>query len=253
MSKLFIVGTGPGALDLLAPAARRALEQCTDLVAYSLYIELLGAVAADKTRHDSPLGEEVDRARLALDVAADGNTTALVSSGDAGIYAMATVVFEVLDHENNARWDDVDIEVIPGISAMQLAAARVGAPLGHDFCTVSLSDLLTPWEVIERRIAAAAAGDFVVSFYNPVSKRRDWQLNSARDVLLAQRGGDTPVVVARNLGRDTEAVSVIKLADLDAKNIDMLTLVMVGNSETRYTGQWVYTPRGYAGKKDYTQ
>ena len=245
MSKLFIVGTGPGSLELLVPAAKAALEQCTDLVAYSLYLDLLGELIEGKTRHDSPLGEEVDRARLSLDIAATGKTTALISSGDAGIYAMATVVFELLAGKDKAQWQGVDVEVVPGISAMQLAAARVGAPLGHDFCTISLSDLLTPWEVIERRLNAAAAGDFVVSFYNPVSKRRDWQLNTARDILMAQRGGETPVVIARNLGRDTEAVKVIKLENLDATDIDMLTLVMVGNSETRYDGKWVFTPRGY--------
>ncbi len=248
MHKLFIIGTGPGTPELLVPAAKTALQHCTDLVAYSLYLELLGPLIAGKTCHDSPLGEEVARARLSLEIAASGNTTALVSSGDAGIYAMATVVFELLASDSEKRWSMVDVEVIPGISAMQLAAARVGAPLGHDFCTISLSDLLTPWGVIEKRLHAAAAGDFVVSFYNPVSRRRSWQLNAARDILLAQRGGDTPVVVARNLGRETEAIGVITLAQLDAKDVDMLTLVMVGNSETRYAGGWVYTPRGYAGK-----
>ena len=249
MSKLFIIGTGPGTPELLVPAAKTAVQQCTDLVAYSLYLEILGDLVEGKTCHDSPLGEEVARARLSLDIAATGKTTALVSSGDAGIYAMATVVFELLAGDGDGQWGDVDVEVIPGISAMQLAAARVGAPMGHDFCTISLSDLLTPWEVIEKRLHAAAQGDFVISFYNPVSKRRDWQLNTARDILLKQRGGDTPVVIARNLGRETENVSIIKLADLDAKDIDMLTLVMVGNSETQYDGKWMYTPRGYAGKQ----
>ncbi|MEM7206261.1 MAG: precorrin-3B C(17)-methyltransferase [Pseudomonadota bacterium] len=248
MQKLFIIGTGPGALDLLVPAARSALTQATDWVAYGLYIDLLGELGEGKTRHDKELGEEIDRAKLALELAASGKITALISSGDPGIYAMATVVFEQLASDAADRWSDVEVEVIPGISAMQLAAARVGAPLGHDFCTISLSDLLTPWDVIEQRLNAAAAGDFVVSFYNPVSTRRDWQLNKARDILMSQRGGETPVIIARNLGRDTEDVRVILLAELDAKDVDMLTLVMVGNSETRYNGKWMYTPRGYAGK-----
>jgi len=248
MNRLSIVGTGPGALDLLVPAARAALEQASDWVAYGLYIDLLGELAEGKTRHDKALGEEIDRARLALDLAANGKTTALISSGDAGIYAMATLVFEQLGSDKASRWRDVEVEVVPGISAMQLAAARVGAPLGHDFCTISLSDLLTPWAVIEQRLYAAATGDFVVSFYNPVSERRDWQLNAARDILLARRGAETPVIIARNLGRDTESVEVITLSELNAKDIDMLTLVMVGNSETRFDGKWVYTPRGYAGK-----
>lgn len=249
MNKLFIIGTGPGAPELLVPAATTALQQCTDLVAYHLYLQLLGDLIKGKTCHDSPLGEEVDRARLSLDTVANGKTTALISSGDAGIYAMASVVFELLGTDENPQWKSVEIEVIPGISAMQLAAARVGAPLGHDFCTISLSDLLTPWAVIEKRLHAAAAGDFVVAFYNPVSKRRDWQLNTARDILQAQRGAKTPVIVARNLGRTTESVNVITLEQLDARHIDMLTLVMVGNSETRNIGKWVYTPRGYAGKR----
>ena len=248
MKKLFILGIGPGTPELLAPAAREALAQCTDCVGYSLYIDLLGSLAEGKQRHDSPLGEEIARARLALDIAASGKRTALISSGDAGIYAMATVVFEQLDCEPDAAWADIEIEVVPGISAMQLAVARIGAPLGHDFCTISLSDLLTPWAVIERRLRAAADGDFVVSFYNPVSKRRDWQLNTAREILLTGRGPDTPVVIARNLGRDDEQVRVIRLAELDAANIDMLTLVMVGNRETVWNGTWVYTPRGYAQK-----
>ncbi len=248
MGKLYIIGIGPGTRELLVPAAKIALLQCTDLVAYSLYLELLGDAVDGKTCHDSPLGEEVARAGLSLDIAASGRTTALVSSGDAGIYAMATLVFELIAGDDRGAWSGVDIEVIPGISAMQLAAARVGAPLGHDFCTISLSDLLTPWSVIEKRLHAAAAGDFVVAFYNPVSKRRDWQLNSARDILLAQRGARTPVVVARNLSRETEHVRVIALAELDAADIDMLTLVIVGNSETRNTGRWVFTPRGYSQK-----
>jgi precorrin-3B C17-methyltransferase len=249
MHKLFILGIGPGTPELLVPAAKTALQQSTDLVGYSLYLELLGDLVEGKTCHGRRLGEEVKRAGLSLDIAASGKTTALVSSGDAGIYAMAAVVFELLEGAGDPVWAAVDVEVIPGISAMQLAAARVGAPLGHDFCTISLSDLLTPWDVIEKRLHAAAAGDFVVAIYNPVSKSRNWQLDTARDILIAQRGGETPVVVARNLGRETEAVRTITLAQLDASTVDMLTLVLVGNSETRNTGRWVYTPRGYSEKQ----
>ena len=257
MTKLFVVGTGPGDRQLVAPKAREAIVASTDLVAYGLYLDLLGDVCDGKQHHDLPLGEEIGRARLALDLAAAGKTTALISSGDIGIYAMATLVFELLDQqlqgkENHPEWLNVDIEVIPGISAMQAGASRVGALLGHDFCTVSLSDLLTPWETIEKRIHSAGTGDFVISFYNPVSKKRDWQLNHARDILLQYRPKETPVLLGRQLTREDESIRIITLSELDAKDVDMFTLVSVGNSESRHivngSKEWVYTPRGYSKK-----
>jgi len=198
--------------------------------------------------------EETARCRAALDLAAGGRTVALVSSGDAGVYGMAALVFELLDREDKADWNRIAIQVVPGLSALQAAAARAGAPLGHDFCTVSLSDLLTPWPVIEQRPRAAAAGDFVVALYNPVSRRRRNQLPAARDILLAGRPADTPVILARNLGRDGETVAVTRLAELTANDADMLTVVLVGAASTRAVvrgvNRWVYTPRGYAGKVD---
>lgn len=257
MSKLFVVGTGPGDLQLLAPKAAQAIQASSDLVAYGLYLDLLGQICDGKTHHDLPLGEEIGRARLALDLAASGKTTVLISSGDIGIYAMATLVFELLDlqlagKENHPEWLDVEIEVIPGISAMQAGAAAVGAMLGHDFCTVSLSNLLTPWETIEKRIHSAGQGDFVVSFYNPVSKKRDWQLNTARDILLTYRPASTPVLIGRQLTREDQEITIITLDQLDAKDVDMFTLVSVGNSESRHivngSKEWVYTPRGYSKK-----
>lgn len=257
MSKLFVVGTGPGDSALLVPQALNAIASSTDLVAYGLYLDLLGDICRDKTHHDLPLGEEIARARLALDLAASGKYTALISSGDIGIYAMATLVFELIDQqlqgkEQHPEWLGVEIEVIPGISAMQAGASRVGAMLGHDFCTISLSDLLTPWQTIDKRIHAAGAGDFVVSFYNPVSRKRDWQLNHARDVLLQYRPAETPVLLGRQLTRKDESIRIITLAELDAKDVDMFTLVSVGNSESRHivngSREWVYTPRGYSKK-----
>ena len=175
---------------------------------------------------------------------------ALISSGDPGIYAMAALVFEQLDQADRPDWRRPEITVVPGISALQAAAARIGAPLGHDFCANSLSDLLTPWPAIERRLKAAAEGDFVVALYNPVSRRRDWQLRAAVEALGRCRRGDTPVVVARNLGRDGESVSVIRLDQVAAAEIDMLTVLLVGSRATRLVsrgdgGAWVYTPRGY--------
>ncbi|MFT6909100.1 MAG: precorrin-3B C17-methyltransferase [Oleiphilaceae bacterium] len=257
MSQLFVVGTGPGDSQLIAPKALDAIKASSDLVAYGLYLDLLGSICDGKTHHDLPLGEEIGRASLALDLAASGKTTALISSGDIGIYAMATLVFELLDlqlqgKENKPQWLDVDIEVIPGISAMQAGASKVGAMLGHDFCTISLSDLLTPWETIEKRVHSAGAGDFVVSFYNPVSKKRDWQLNHARDILLKYRPPLTPVLLGRQLTREDESIRILSLDQLDAKDVDMFTLVSVGNSESRHiingTKEWVYTPRGYKKK-----
>lgn len=257
MSKLFIVSSGPGDLELLTPKAKQAIQASTDLVAYGLYLDLLGELCTGKTHHDLPLGEEIGRARLALDLAASGKTTALISSGDIGIYAMATLVFELLDmqlqgKESHPEWLNVEIEVIAGISAMQAGASCVGAMLGHDFCTISLSDLLTPWQTIEKRLHSAGQGDFVVSFYNPVSKKRDWQLNTARDILLQYRPVSTPVVLGRQLTREDESIRIIRLDELDAKDVDMFTLVSVGNSESRHilngSKEWVYTPRGYSKK-----
>jgi cobalt-precorrin 5A hydrolase/precorrin-3B C17-methyltransferase len=253
--KLSVIGIGPGQEPWRTPEASRLIAEASDLVAYGLYLDLLGKAIDGKTRHDFGLGEEEKRVRAALDLAAKGKNVALISSGDIGIYAMATLVFELIEREERLDWSRLDIEVTPGISALQAAAARAGAPLGHDFCTISLSDLLTPWEVIEKRIIAAAEGDFVISFYNPVSMKRRTQLHAAKRILLEHRPADTPVIIARNLGRETENVSFVSLNDLDPEKIDMLTLVMVGSSESRLTTtnsetkSWVYTPRGYSGKQ----
>lgn len=251
---LFVVGIGPGQAAWRSPEVSRMIGRATDLVGYSLYLDLLGPLTKGKARHDFDLGREEARVRHAMELAGEGRSVALVCSGDAGIYAMATLVFELLD-----KGDVSDaarrIEVVnsPGISALQGAAARAGAPLGHDFCTISLSDLLTPWEDIQRRVRAAGEGDFVIAFYNPVSKKRRTQLAFARDELLKYRPADTPVILATNLGRDGETVRIVPLADLDVDEVDMLTVVIVGSSNSRVvtTGDgrsWAYTPRGYARK-----
>lgn len=251
--RLFVIGMGPGTADWRTPEATRLVGLASDLVGYGLYLDLLGPLAAGKRRHDYALGEEETRVRAALDLAAEGRSVALVSSGDAGIYAMATLVFELLERGGRDDWRRLEIVVAPGISALQAAAARIGAPLGHDFCTISLSDLLTPWPAIERRLQAAAEGDFVVAFYNPVSQRRRHQLARAREILLTRRPAETPVVLASNLGREGERVRVTTLGALRVEEVDMLTVVLVGSSETRALsrgdgGRWVFTPRGYAGK-----
>lgn len=250
---LAVVGTGPGDPVWRTPEVEAAVLRASDLVGYGLYLDLLGPLAAGKTRHGYELGEEETRVRVALDLAAEGRDVALVCSGDPGIYAMAALVFELLERGGNTAWRRADIRVMPGVSALQAAAARAGAPLGHDFCTISLSDLLTPWPVIERRIGAAAAGDFVIAFYNPVSQRRRQQLATAVEILRRHRPAETPVVLARNLGRPGESLTVMDLAELSPDKVDMLTVVLVGSGETRRVargggGDWVYTPRGYAAK-----
>lgn len=252
--RLTVVGIGPGAHGWRTPAVSAAVARATDLVGYGLYLDLLGDLTTGKDRHQTDLGAETERARHALDLAAEGREVALVCSGDAGIYALATLVFELLDQVADPAWKTVDVVVEPGVSALQAAAARAGAPIGHDFCTVSLSDLLTPREVILKRVEAAAQGDFVISFYNPVSKRRREALAQARDILLKHRPADTPVILARNLGRPEETVDVVALCDLEVDMADMLTLVMVGNSDSRTLAHGgktrVYTPRGYAKKRE---
>jgi cobalt-precorrin 5A hydrolase/precorrin-3B C17-methyltransferase len=252
---LALVGLGPGDAAWRAPEAEARIRAATDLVGYRLYLDLLGAVAEGKTLHPYDLGEEDARVRAALDLATEGRDVALICSGDPGIYAMAALVFELLDREPRSEWRRPEVAVVPGISALQAAAARAGAPLGHDFCAISLSDLLTPWPVIENRLRAAAEGDFVVALYNPVSRRRTTQLVRAVEILGAKRPAETPVVLARNLGRDGESLRVMDLAALTPEAVDMLTVVLIGSSATRRVdkgdgGVWVYTPRGYAAKAD---
>jgi cobalt-precorrin 5A hydrolase/precorrin-3B C17-methyltransferase len=248
--KLSIVGIGPGTPAMRSPEVTAALAAAEDWVGYSLYLDLAGNGAA--IRHPYGLGDEEARTAHALKLAGDGRDVALVCSGDAGIYAMASLAFELLDrHGKEPEWDGArraEIQVLPGITAMQAASAKAGAMLGHDFCAISLSDLMTPWDAIRRRIEAAAAGDFVVAFYNPVSQRRRHQFREAREILLANRPSETPVVLASNLGRPEELVRHTTLGEVSADDIDMLTVVLVGSSQTRRVGPWAYTPRGYGDK-----
>ncbi len=252
--ELFVIGLGPGASGWRTAEAEDLIARATDLVGYELYIELAGPLTRGKRLHSYTLGEEEKRVRAALDLAGEGRRVGLLCSGDPGIYAMASLVYELIDREDNPGWRRLHIQVSPGVSAFQAAAARAGAPMGHDFCAISLSDLMTPWEIIERRILAASEGDFNIAFYNPVSARRTTQLGRAREILLAYRPPETPVIVARNLGRPGEEVRVIALSELSAEGVDMLSVVLVGSSETRVSPNGsatprVYSPRGY-GQKD---
>ncbi len=252
--RLFVVGLGPGDTDMRTPLASRALSRASDWVGYGLYLDLAADMAQGKRLHPFPLGGEEERVRHALALAAKGRDVALLCSGDAAIYAMAALVFEVLERggvsDDEAR---VRVEVIPGVSAFQAASARAGALIGHDFCAISLSDLLTPWEVIERRLKAAARGDFVTALYNPRSRKRTRQLARALAILRGERPPQTPAIIASNLGRPGEQVRVLPLAEIDPEQVDMLSIVLIGAREsrafTRGDGRaYAYTPRGYAGK-----
>lgn len=252
---LSVIGIGPGTALWRTPEATNALASAEEIVGYGLYLDLIGDLIAGKPRHETSLGEEIGRVDKALILAAMGRKVALVSSGDAGIYGLASLVFERMAHENNPTWNRLNITVLPGVSAMQAAAARIGAPLGHDFCAISLSDLLTPWDVIARRLEAAAAGDFVVALYNPRSQRRQGRFAAAQAILLGSRPAATPVILARNLGRADEKITVRSLGTLDPEEVDMLTLVLIGSSTTQrhQLGQHdiVFTPRGYSTKPSF--
>ncbi len=247
--KLAIIGTGPGASQWMSPQVKEILAAATDLVGYKTYINLIGSLADGKRVHESDNRVEAERAYQALELAAAGKYVVVISSGDPGIYAMAAAVFEVLDQYHQPEWQTIDIQVAPGISAMQAAAARIGAPLGHDFCVISLSDILKPWEIIAQRITAAATSDFVIAFYNPVSKERTWQLAAAKKILMEHRKPHTPVVLGRNLGRKGEEVQVITLEELEPALADMRTVIIIGSSHTRQIqhdhNDWVYTSRRY--------
>ncbi len=253
---LFVTGLGPGAPDMRTPRAARALMDASDWVGYGLYLDLAGDLAAGKRLHPFPLGKERDRVRHALKLAEEGRQVALLCSGDAAIYAMAALVFEELDKAaQEGALARCAVEVIPGVSAFQAASARAGALIGHDFCAISLSDLLTPWETIEKRLAAAAAGDFVTALYNPRSRRRTRQLERALEIFRAHRPPSTPVIIAANLGRENEKVRVVTLGQSDPREVDMLSIVLIGNGASRILvrgdGQLqAWTPRGYGRKEE---
>ncbi len=257
--KLSIIGIGPGQASWRTPEASQLVAEAEELVGYGLYIDLLGPLAHGKERSDFHLGAEEDRCRFALEQAAKGKNVALICSGDAGIYAMGALVFELMDRGPDEMGVSdaahrVEVKCTPGVSALQGAAARAGAPLGHDFCAISLSDLLTHRTDIIKRLNAAAEGDFVIAFYNPVSMKRRTLLAEARDILLQHRPADTPVMLARSLGRPDESVRYRKLSELEVDEVDMMTVVLVGSSNSKLAqlgeGPRMYTPRGYARKID---
>jgi len=243
--EVLIVGLGPGPDHWRTPEASEALARATDLIGYETYLARCPQQAG-QMRHASDNREELDRARHALSLARDSKIVAVVSGGDPGIFAMAAAVFEVVDQ--TPALVDITIKVMPGVSAMQAAAARLGAPLGHDFCAISLSDNLKPWSVVERRLKAAAEGDFVIALYNPASKARPNQIFSAFEILRDLKEPTTPIIFARAVGRPDEKILVTTLADADPSVVDMATLVLIGSSQTKLIARvderpWVYTPR----------
>lgn len=242
LGSLVVVGTGPGHPDLMTPATAAAIERATDLVGYGPYLDRIPARRGDQTRHASDNGVELDRARQALELAARGRHVAVVSGGDPGVFAMAAAVFEAIE-KGDPRWTALDIRVEPGVTAMLAAAAAVGAPLGGDFCAISLSDNLKSRATIERRIAAAADGDFVIALYNPASRARPHQLGDALDLLRTRKPAATPVLFVRAAGTPGCTVIEATLDTVDPAKADMRTLVIVGASATRRVGRWFYTPR----------
>ncbi len=240
-----VVGLGPGDADWMTPQSRRELTAATDLIGYGPYLDRVRP-ATGQRRHPSDNTDEPARARLACELAERGRAVAVVSSGDPGVFAMATAVLE-----EAKQWPGVRVRVIPAMTAAQAVASRVGAPLGHDYAVLSLSDRLKPWDVIAARLSAAAATDLVLAIYNPASKTRTWQVAAMRDLLLQQRDAGTPVVIGRDVSGPAESVKVVRLADLDQADVDMRCLLIVGSSQTQWYGSpgadTVFTPRRYPG------
>lgn len=249
MGKIYVVGIGPGSEKDMTIAAREALETCDVAIGYKYYMRFIAPlISAEARMIDTGMKREIERAAIAFEEASKGAVVAVVSSGDAGIYGMAPLLFEMREKSGS----DVEIEVIPGISAFQKAASLLGSPIGHDFCVISLSDLLTPWSKIEARIRAAAEADFVCAIYNPRSHQRYWQLPRLKEIFLQSRSGDTPVGIVRQAGREDQSVRICTLKDFNPEDADMFTLVMIGNSASRIHDCRIITPRGYYAESENT-
>jgi precorrin-3B C17-methyltransferase len=249
--RLFVIGTGPGNPDQMTPEAVAAVSKATEFYGYGPYLDRLN-LRSDQRRQASDNREELDRASAALRAAATGATVCVVSGGDPGVFAMAAAVCEAIDN-GPKEWRTIDLVVLPGITAMLAVAARIGAPLGHDFCAISLSDNLKPWNIIENRLSMAAKAGFVIALYNPISKARPWQLGKAFDLLRSDLPATTPVIFGRAAGRPDERITVQPLAEADATTADMATCVIIGSPETKVITRdgkpdLVYTPRFIAGE-----
>ena len=240
MNKVYVVGIGPGGPEQITPQARAAMDRAEVLCGYPVYVDLVKGLYPDKETYTTPMRQELERCRWALETARFGRTVALVCSGDPGVYGMAGPLLELLP-----EFPQVEVEIVPGITAALSGAALLGAPLGHDFCVISLSDLLTPWEVIERRLACAAKGDFAICLYNPASKKRADHLRWACDILLRDKSPETVCGWVRNISRTGQNRKILTLAQLREERLDMFTTVFIGSSATRSMDGWMVTPRGY--------
>lgn len=240
--KIIVAGIGPGSKEDITPAVLEAIKSSDVIVGYKYYFQFIeGITKQDAICIDTGMRKEKDRAEEAFKYAEQGKTVCVISSGDAGIYGMAPLVYEM----KKEKQSDVEIVTLPGISAFQKAAALLGAPIGHDFCVLSMSDLMTPWETIEKRIKAAAIADFITAIYNPKSKGRYWQLHRLIELFLQERDPQTPVGYVRQAGREDEEVTITTLADIDIEKMDMFTILIIGNSQTHTFGNHIITPRGY--------
>ncbi|MBC3346241.1 precorrin-3B C(17)-methyltransferase [Pseudomonas sp. SWRI196] len=251
--RLAVIGLGPGAADLMVPAVRAELDRATDVLGYETYVRMAGPFRPDQVQHCTDNREEMQRARHAFELAAQGRSVVVVSSGDPGVFAMAAAVLEALHESADAHWHNVDLQILPGVSASLATAAQAGAPLGHDFCVMSLSDNLKPWSIIEKRLDLAAEADLALAFYNPISRSRPWQLGRALEIVAQHRTPHTPVVLGRDIGRPGQTLRVTTLGQLTPDQVDMRTMVLVGSSTTcvfprAEGGDWVYTPRWYGSK-----
>ncbi|WP_433886009.1 precorrin-3B C(17)-methyltransferase [Pseudomonas vranovensis] len=248
--RLAVIGLGPGATDLMVPAVKAELARANDILGYETYVRMAGPFRADQVLHCTDNREEMQRARHAFELAAQGRSVVVVSSGDPGVFAMAAAVLEALHESNDPDWHAVELEMLPGVSASLATAAQAGAPLGHDFCVLSLSDNLKPWSIIEKRLDLACQADLALAFYNPISRSRPWQLGRALEIVRQHRTELTPVVLGRDIGRPGQTLRVVSLGELQTDMVDMRTMVLVGSSTTcefarADGGQWVYTPRWY--------
>lgn len=251
--RLVVIGLGPGAAELMVPAVRAELDRANDVLGYETYVRMAGPLRADQVQHCTDNREEMQRARHAFELAAQGRSVVVVSSGDPGVFAMAAAVLEALHESTDADWHNVDLQILPGVSASLATAAQAGAPLGHDFCVMSLSDNLKPWSIIEKRLDLAAEADLALAFYNPISRSRPWQLGRALEIVAQHRTADTPVVLGRDIGRPGQTLRVTTLGQLTPDQVDMRTMVLIGSSTTCVFprvegGNWVYTPRWYGDK-----
>jgi len=251
--RLAVIGLGPGAAELMVPAVKAELARAEDILGYETYVRMAGPFRDDQVQHCTDNREEMQRARHAFELAAQGRSVVVVSSGDPGVFAMAAAVLEALHESSDPAWHRVDLQILPGVSASLATAAQAGAPLGHDFCVMSLSDNLKPWSIIEKRLDLAAQADLVLAFYNPISKSRPHQLGVALEVVRRHRQGSTPVVLGRDIGRPGQTLKVVTLAELQPGMVDMRTMVLIGSSLTctfarADGGLWAYTPRWYGAK-----